>query len=180
MRSGAAGGPWKSERTGYRRIARSLERSRRSPTLRAMTAPLDTARLELPSGFRHRLRSLGRQFRPENRTRVARLPRAELTLAREGRRAAARVASGEDVGTTRLSAILVINLASRQDRLNAFMHDAERLRLPHVRRLDAIAHENGSVGCALSHATCMEQMLAEGWQAMMVCEDDAVFRVGRA
>jgi hypothetical protein len=145
-----------------------------------MTAFLESLRLDLRGEVKRRLRGLRRQFRPENRRRTLRLPRAELVLAREARRVAARAAAGGQVGTERLASISVINLASRADRLQAFMRDAELLRLANVQRFDAVAHENGSVGCALSHAACMEQMLAGGWPAMMVCEDDALFRVGRA
>ncbi len=126
------------------------------------------------------MRAFRRQFRPENRTRTIRLPGAELALARDARRVAARAAEGLSVGTARLGSISVINLASRPDRLNAFMADAKQLRLENVQRFEAVAHENGSAGCALSHAACMEQMLAEKWPAMMVCEDDALFQVGRA
>jgi glycosyl transferase, family 25 len=138
--------------------------------------PADTRPL---AALQERARTLSRHFRPENRARLLRLPRAELTLMREARRLT-RGADERSHGTARLSSISVINLASRPDRLEKFLHDTGRLCLGNVQRIEAVADEYGAVGCALSHALCMEQMIERNWPAMMVCEDDARFRVDRA
>jgi glycosyl transferase family 25 len=89
-----------------------------------------------------------------------------------------RRATGSPSGVERLSGVMVINLASRPDRLAAFTAETERLDL-HVERLEGIQDANGALGCSLSHVECARRMLARSWESMMVCEDDVEFRVGR-
>lgn len=81
-------------------------------------------------------------------------------------------------GLARLDALVVINLASRTDRLAGFSAEMQRLRADFV-RFDAEAHRKGIIGCTRSHAACVRMMLDRGWRAMMVCEDDARFLVDR-
>ncbi len=83
-------------------------------------------------------------------------------------------------GFDRLDATLVINLANRRDRLAGFVEEMQRLQIENYTRLDAFAHENGLIGCLMSHAECLRMMLANSWQCMMVCEDDARFHVRRS
>jgi len=82
-------------------------------------------------------------------------------------------------GIERLDAILVINLQARPDRLVAFMHEMNRLRIRDVQRLDAISDQMGILGCTRSHAACLRAMVEQSWNSMMVCEDDARFLVAR-
>ena len=82
-------------------------------------------------------------------------------------------------GVERLDATLVINLAKRRDRLAGFTAEMQRLRVENYIRLEAFSHENGLIGCLMSHAECLRMMLAGSWQCMMVCEDDARFHVRR-
>jgi glycosyl transferase family 25 len=74
---------------------------------------------------------------------------------------------------------MVINLASRPDRLAGFTAETERLHIRGVERLEGIQDANGALGCSLSHVECARRMLASSWETMMVCEDDVEFRVGR-
>jgi hypothetical protein len=80
----------------------------------------------------------------------------------------------------RLPAVVVINLRSRADRLASFTAEIERLRIEGVIRFDAIRDSVGILGCTRSHAECARMMIERGWEFMMVCEDDARFRVDRA
>jgi len=82
-------------------------------------------------------------------------------------------------GVERLSAVRLINLRSRPDRLAAAMVELRRLDISRVDRFDAIDHPNGALGCALSHAECVRQLLDNGWESMMVCEDDVEFLLDR-
>ena len=82
-------------------------------------------------------------------------------------------------GVARLLSVQVINLASRPDRLAEFQVDMARLGIE-AERFDAVAHELGTVGCALSHAACLERFAGERGGCLMVCEDDATFTVDRA
>jgi len=84
------------------------------------------------------------------------------------------------VGMDRLPAVVVINLRSRADRLASFTAEIERLGIDRVSRFDAIRDPVGILGCSRSHAECARVMIERGWEFMMVCEDDARFRVDRA
>src|SRR5690242_10821177 len=82
-------------------------------------------------------------------------------------------------GVARVDGIRVINLRSRPDRLKDALAELRRLGIDRVERFDAVAHENRALGCSLSHAGCLQQMLDRGWDSMLVCEDDAQFLLDR-
>jgi hypothetical protein len=81
-------------------------------------------------------------------------------------------------GVEQLDAVLVINLASRPDRLLSFESEMDRLRM-RARRFEAISDPAGIIGCTASHAACLQMMLDEGWECVMICEDDAMFKISR-
>lgn len=114
-----------------------------------------------------------------------RLHRAWEYFARRCWRIVATGATGHRVrhwrggGVARLDAVIVINLASRTDRLAGFTAEIRRLGIERVVRFDAIRHENGNIGCTRSHAACARMMIDRGWEAVMVCEDDARFIADR-
>jgi glycosyl transferase family 25 len=83
-------------------------------------------------------------------------------------------------GIARLDSVVVINLEHREDRLAGFALETQRLAIENVRRFEAIPHASGIIGCSLSHAALARMMIAEGWNAVMVCEDDARFLASRA
>ncbi len=83
------------------------------------------------------------------------------------------------VGIERLDATIVINLADRRDRLSAFMREMAVLQIRHYSRFEAVRDANGALGCLSSHAECLKSMLANSWRCIMICEDDARFRVSR-
>jgi glycosyl transferase family 25 len=134
----------------------------------------------LPQRYRLRLWLLREYFAPDS----FRLRRAQPSWRRRlvARIVLARGAGRDGVrpsGVERLSAVRVINLASRPDRLAAFIAEMRKLEIEDVDRFDAIPEENGALGCALSHAEVARQLLTNGWDSMMVCEDDVEFLVDR-
>ncbi|HZT15350.1 MAG TPA: glycosyltransferase family 25 protein [Gaiellaceae bacterium] len=90
-----------------------------------------------------------------------------------------RAAAGSRGGLARLSGARVINLRSRPDRLETVKAELARIRLDEVDVFEGIAHENGLLGCGLSHRACLEQMVERGWESMLVCEDDVQFLLDR-
>jgi hypothetical protein len=139
--------------------------------------------LMLPARWRLRLWLVlqnARGARAPLARRLVQVPRAEIATRYGARRVRRRRAAGP-VGVERLASILVINLDSRRDRLDAFMAQAARLELPRVSRFQAIADPSDPrSGSRRSHTACVERLLSEGHEAVMVCEDDLRFLVGRA
>jgi GR25 family glycosyltransferase involved in LPS biosynthesis len=79
-----------------------------------------------------------------------------------------------------LQNILYINLDYRVDRLlqinNEFKNklNIESLtKLPE--RFPAIKHDNGAIGCTLSHIKCLELALERKYPYVFICEDDIEF-----
>jgi glycosyl transferase family 25 len=136
----------------------------------------------IPQRYRLRLWLLRDYVRPESfRRRRAQPSPARRLVAKAviARRKRLLGRSDGPVGVERLSAVRVINLESRPDRLSSFEAEMERLRIDRVDRFEAVANENGALGCALSHRECLTQMQENGWDCVMVCEDDARFLVDR-
>ena len=82
--------------------------------------------------------------------------------------------------------VLVLNLDSRPDRLEAFYKRAAIAGITGIERFRAIEgnkcphpafirHGNGAWGCLMSHARIAENALMDGLRSYLVFEDDAVF-----
>lgn len=67
-----------------------------------------------------------------------------------------------------------INLAHRRDRLLSVQRQFEKIGISGAERIDAHHHENGALGCAVSHIEALRRPAAPG-KVLMVCEDDLVF-----
>lgn len=67
----------------------------------------------------------------------------------------------------------VINLDSRKDRLEDIRLEFDRMGIP-LLRLPATQHENGGIGCALSHLRAIERM-EDQKEPVFIVEDDAQF-----
>jgi glycosyl transferase family 25 len=76
---------------------------------------------------------------------------------------------------------IYINLDSRTDRRSLFETQIEELRTRYpsdfsfypVSRFSAIRHENGSIGCSKSHIECIRIAKNNGWDHVLIFEDDA-------
>jgi len=73
--------------------------------------------------------------------------------------------------------VLYINLAERTDRNEHVLAQLESVGLsrPVVQRFDAIKSINGALGCSASHLKCLRLAENEGWDHVLICEDDITF-----
>ena len=73
--------------------------------------------------------------------------------------------------------VLYINLKEREDRNKHVLAQLESvgLSVPVVQRFDAIRSINGALGCSASHLKCLRLALNEGWDHVLICEDDITF-----
>ena len=74
---------------------------------------------------------------------------------------------------------LYINLDSRNDRrehvetqLAALKDGMSNLK---PERFNAIKHNNGAIGCSMSHLRCIKLAQERNWDHVLVCEDDVLF-----
>ena len=69
---------------------------------------------------------------------------------------------------------LYINLLSRPDRNVHARTQFNLLNVP-AERMNAIEHENGAIGCTMSHIYCLEYAIKHKWPQVCICEDDILF-----
>lgn len=74
--------------------------------------------------------------------------------------------------------IYCINLDCRTDRLVEFYSIMDQMGFSRnqIKRISAVPHPNGAVGCAMSHATVMSDALFHRYKRILVFEDDVQFR----
>ena len=75
----------------------------------------------------------------------------------------------------RIDAVLYVNLKHRTDRKKSILSVFERWGVPKdkIRRIDAIrTPEAGEVGCALSMARSLDTAWKEGWERVLIFQDD--------
>ena len=68
--------------------------------------------------------------------------------------------------------VLFINLDSRIDRRNHFESQFQKIGLQ-PQRFRAIRNADGAIGCSMSHVACLELAIKNGWDHVLVCEDDS-------
>lgn len=68
--------------------------------------------------------------------------------------------------------LVYINLNSRIDRRTHFESQFRKMGLQ-PQRFSAIRNADGAIGCSMSHVACMELAIKNGWDHVLVCEDDA-------
>lgn len=72
--------------------------------------------------------------------------------------------------------ILYINLYDRDDRKTQIENELKNKTLPSkIIRIDAVRDKPGHIGCSKSHIKALELALREGWNNVLVLEDDAMF-----
>lgn len=75
------------------------------------------------------------------------------------------------------SQVIYINLPHRRDRNFRMKRHLRELKAPKekVLRFDAIQASPGSVGCVKSHIAVLEMAIAQGWEDVLILEDDFEF-----
>lgn len=71
--------------------------------------------------------------------------------------------------------ILYINLTHRTDRKNHVEQQLSAFASSTCTRMNAIRHEYGAIGCALSHIRCLEYAKQQNWETVCIVEDDITF-----
>jgi hypothetical protein len=86
----------------------------------------------------------------------------------------------------RITKVFYINCLHRTDRKQQIEEELRtKFKYDKAERLDATVHKDGSNkkaplrGCTLSHIRIMREMIEEGWDSVMVIEDDAQLLVSR-
>ena len=74
--------------------------------------------------------------------------------------------------------IYVINLDKRADRLEQFVAEQKKELVFDVVRVSGVEHENPATGCHLSHAKCFKDAIREGFDRILIFEDDVEFFPG--
>ena len=86
------------------------------------------------------------------------------------------------IGPGRLfEGVVLINLDSRPDRRQRSLGELTRQGVGDcVTRLSAVRHDNGLFGCSVSHMEAVRHARRQGWQSVLILEDDIKFAAGFA
>jgi len=70
-----------------------------------------------------------------------------------------------------------INLSERLDRKNSLLNNFKLLNIPtlQMNHIDAKKHHYGAIGCYLSHIYCLHKAKENGYDHILICEDDIHF-----
>jgi hypothetical protein len=70
-----------------------------------------------------------------------------------------------------------INLKERIDRRDNLISNFKLLNIPtlHMTHIDAKKHHYGAIGCFLSHIHCLHKAKENGYDHILICEDDIQF-----
>ena len=80
----------------------------------------------------------------------------------------------------KINKVLYINLEHRTDRKEKIEKELEKIGLlEKSERFDAIKNKRGALGCALSHIACLERAQKEGWNNILIIEDDNTWSVDK-
>jgi glycosyl transferase family 25 len=73
-----------------------------------------------------------------------------------------------------LKHVFVINLDKRNDRLDHIVSEFGKIGVD-FERFPAICHNDGAIGCTMSHIRCLELAIERNYQHVAICEDDITF-----
>ena len=73
--------------------------------------------------------------------------------------------------------VLIINLNERKDRLEFIMDQCDKMEIPKdkIVRIEAIKEDPGWRGCTKSHIKTLQLAKLNGWERIMILEDDVLF-----
>lgn len=71
--------------------------------------------------------------------------------------------------------VVYINLDHRVDRRMHVETQLKSIGIENAERFKAIKHDNGALGCSMSHLKCIENAKKNNYKYLMVCEDDIEF-----
>jgi glycosyl transferase family 25 len=71
--------------------------------------------------------------------------------------------------------VVYINLEKRLDRKNSVINEFKKIGVENPIRFKAIEIENGALGCSMSHLKCVENAKKNGFEYLLLCEDDIQF-----
>lgn len=71
--------------------------------------------------------------------------------------------------------IYLINLDRRVDRLSQTLEEFEKVGIVDYQRVSGIEHSNPAIGCHLSHALVFSDALINGYDRILIFEDDVEF-----
>jgi glycosyl transferase family 25 len=72
--------------------------------------------------------------------------------------------------------IVYINLDNRLDRREQIEEELQVFSPDKVQRFSAIKHDNGAIGCTMSHIAVLEMAIREGWKNVLIVEDDMAWK----
>ena len=67
-----------------------------------------------------------------------------------------------------------INLNHRTDRKKYVEEQLSHIEIPYE-RIQGIHHENGAIGCSISHINCLMKAIENNYECIMIVEDDITF-----
>jgi GR25 family glycosyltransferase involved in LPS biosynthesis len=65
-----------------------------------------------------------------------------------------------------------INLEHRKERNLNTINELKKIGIKKPNRINAVTHQIPLIGCALSHITCLEKAKENGWNYVIIFEDD--------
>ena len=71
--------------------------------------------------------------------------------------------------------VVYINLDHREDRRTHVETQLKSIGIENAERFSAIKHDDGALGCSMSHLKCVENAKKNNDKYLMVCEDDIEF-----
>ncbi|MGX5089122.1 glycosyl hydrolase family 25 [Enterobacter sp. UPMP2052] len=82
-----------------------------------------------------------------------------------------------EINWSLIDKIVFINLEQRPDRLASIMAELQKMNAPSekILRFNAIKEKNGALGCAKSHLNVLIMAQINGWNNVLILEDDMVF-----